>query len=42
MNIAEVSEKIMIGKTIKNIEVDGGVVFVEFTDGYIFRYDASA
>ena len=31
----------MIGKTIKNIEVDGGRVFIEFTDGYIFDYWAS-
>lgn len=35
------NEKIIVGKTIKNIEVDGCMVFITFTDDYIFYYSAS-
>lgn len=31
----------LVGKTIKSVELDGGHVYLYFTDGSRFEYDAS-
>ena len=31
----------LIGKTIKDVELSGGEVYLDFTDGSRFEYDAS-
>ena len=33
--------KKLIGKTIEDVELDGGRVYLYFTDGSRFEYDAS-
>lgn len=34
-------EKILVGKTIAKIEVDGFDVNIVFTDGTVFKYESS-
>lgn len=35
------TDKDLIGKTIKEIEVDGGGIYIEFTDGAVLSYSSS-
>ena len=34
-------EKILIGKTVKEVDINGFEVYIIFTDGTIFDYEAS-